>query len=84
MKETSKWESLAEWCLLILIVSVVMGMGAARVHQLKLNLFLVGSYVAIVILMASYRVIYRRWFSKEKAPDAKAEAPSASGEHLPG
>ena len=38
MKKTFKWEAFAEWCLLALMIAVMMGMGAMRVHQLQLNL----------------------------------------------
>lgn len=70
MKKTSKWEALAEWCLLALMIAVVMDMGAMRVHQLKLNLFLGGSYAAIAVLMSGYRLIYRKWFAKDEPDEA--------------
>ena len=65
MKGKISWESVAEWCLLALIVGVVMGLGAARMHQLQLNLFLVCCFFAIAVLMAVYRAIYRRFFDAD-------------------
>ncbi len=73
MKKTFKWETFAEWCLLALMIAVMMGMGAMRVHQLQLNLYLVAGYAAIVLLMACYRLVYRKWFAKEEAAETNAE-----------
>ena len=62
----TKAETIAEWVLLILMVGTIMGMGAARMHQLYLNVFLVAGYAALAVFMLGYRLVYRRWFVKEQ------------------
>lgn len=59
-----KAETIAEWALLMLMVGTVMGMGAARMHQLNLNGFLLAGYAALAVFMFLYRLVYRRWFAK--------------------
>ncbi|MCI6376321.1 MAG: hypothetical protein MR842_00965 [Clostridiales bacterium] len=61
-----KAETIAEWVLLILMVGTIMGMGAARMHQLYLNGFLVAGYAALAVVMFLYRLAYCRWFAKEQ------------------
>lgn len=66
-------ENAAEWILLALIVATVMGLGAARMHQLRLNLFLVVCFFAIAAFMAVYRLVYRRWFKDSDAAKQQDE-----------
>lgn len=71
MKNKARLQAAAEWCLLALIVGIVMGLGAARMHQLQLNWFLVVGFVGIAVVMAVYRAVYRKWFAEDKTDTAE-------------
>lgn len=71
MKNKARLQAAAEWCLLALIVGIVMGLGAARMHQLQLNWFLVVGFVSIAVVMAVYRMVYRKWFVVKDADSAE-------------